>query len=488
MHRSIVQLREFSAILLVLITTFQYNECFSSTKEGIVKVSGISENEKITFIKLQELTYLWDDFSSSIFDLRIVSNQQRFNSQFSLKKPTVLNFMILGKTIKVYVTPGDQIGFKIGKMPSGKPSITFSGKNASNYNYGEQYENRDFTLRQRLNYNGIEPLDSFKLSIDDWYDNEISFVQNFRKAHGDFSDDYYEYTLQDLGYKYASLLYAPFKNKNNPNPKVPTDYFSRLEKIYKSETPYQFSINTLNAFTSKYILFGTTDMENHYSEIYENIIKKFQGKTREYLLSNFLGIFAKRQKDNYRTFLTAKFTEANKYIKDTAYLKYIKKCELNYNMLHRNIHDSITKSTILVSYDGDTLSMEKLFGLYDNKPIYIDLWASWCGACRADIKDSKLTDAYLKENKIARVYFSLDKQSKTNDWRRASKQDGITQDQYLVINEFSSAFIKRLGVQSIPRYLIFSRDHKLISYDAPRPNTAQVEQLRKVFETMKKND
>ncbi|NLR81446.1 TlpA family protein disulfide reductase [Chitinophaga eiseniae] len=477
-------LRNFSILFIYLFATFRAIACFPGNPEGYVSIVGISEYEKITFVRLQRQTYLWDDFFNPIFDLTIRGNHQKFESQFLLQSPALLNFNIIGRSIKIYVTPGDKISFLIRKSSSSRPEVVFNGQRSSNYNYGELYENRNFILNRKLIYTAQQSPDSFKLLIDDWYKNEIQLLRNFKLEHDDFSKSYYEYMLQDIGFRYASLLYSPFRKDKSLYKHVPDSYFLQSDRIFTTAKISQFSENAMDALASKYI-FGynnNNNIEENYFNVYKNIIKRFNGPTREYLLCNFFGILSKTQNENCLIFLSAHFDDANRYISDTNYIKYLERCNRNISKVGRAIPDSIALNTILVSYNGDTISMKQLLNLYTNKPLYIDLWASWCSACRIDIKNSAAAKAYFKKEDIQNIYLSLDKGSQAPDWKKASEMDGIIENQFIIVNEFSSKFIKYLGVKYLPRYIVLSKEHTVASYDAPRPNNAQFAELKKVFE------
>lgn len=470
-------------LYIFLLITLSAIDCFPSIPTASVTIRGISEDETITFVRLQRQTYLWNDFFTPIFDLTIHAKDQKFSSQFPIQSPTVLNFNILGRSIKIYVMPGDEIEFKIKKNPSSRPDVIFNGPNSSNYNYGEIYEKRNFILNRTLTYEPMQSLDSFRLSLDSWYNNEIKLVRNFKLKHSDFSESYYEYVLQDLGFRYAALLYSPFRKNKSFYKHVPYSYFLQVDKIFADLKISQFSVNTMNALTSKYIFGYADNIEENYHDTYKNILKNFDTRTREYLLCNFFGILSKTQNENCLNFLTLHFDEASQYVSDTNYLKYLERCKQNFSKIGQIIPDSITMNTLLVSYQGDSITMKHLLALYPNKPIYFDLWASWCSACRVDIKDSEATKTYFKKENIQNIYLSLDRKTQIADWKKASETDGIVESQFLIINEFSSEFIKYLGVKSLPRYIILSKDHKIINYDAPRPNKTEFVELKRAFDS-----
>ena len=113
----------------------------------------------------------------------------------------------------------------------------------------------------------------------------------------------------------------------------------------------------------------------------------------------------------------------------------------------------------------------KVFHLSDfrGKAVYIDVWATWCGPCCAEIPHmEKLAAHYAKNKDIELISISLDEDKAK--WEKKLAEDKPEWKQYICPDAFDSALCKNYDIYGIPRFLFFDKDGKVISLDAPRPS------------------
>lgn len=117
----------------------------------------------------------------------------------------------------------------------------------------------------------------------------------------------------------------------------------------------------------------------------------------------------------------------------------------------------------------------KSFRLSDfrGKAVYIDVWATWCGPCCAEIPHmEKLSAHYARNKKIVLLSISLD-ENKTK-WRKKLAEDKPQWKQFICADAFASELCKNYDINGIPRFLFFDKDGKIISLDAPRPSSTDI--------------
>jgi thiol-disulfide isomerase/thioredoxin len=126
------------------------------------------------------------------------------------------------------------------------------------------------------------------------------------------------------------------------------------------------------------------------------------------------------------------------------------------------------------NYAGGTTSLDDLKGKY----VYIDVWATWCIPCIAEIPDlKKLEKAYHGKN-IAFVSISVDKLKNRGKWREMIADKALKGIQLLADKAFDSDFIMKYYINGIPTFILLDPQGNIVEQDAPRPsNTKVIKQL-----------
>lgn len=111
------------------------------------------------------------------------------------------------------------------------------------------------------------------------------------------------------------------------------------------------------------------------------------------------------------------------------------------------------------------------FGTY----IYIDIWATWCGPCCAEIPFIKKWVAHYKDNsKIRFISISLD--ANYTAWKNKLDRDKPQWLQFNCDKEENKAITEQWGIIGIPRFIIIGPDGTIRQADAFRPSDDHFQQ------------
>jgi thiol-disulfide isomerase/thioredoxin len=103
--------------------------------------------------------------------------------------------------------------------------------------------------------------------------------------------------------------------------------------------------------------------------------------------------------------------------------------------------------------------------------IYIDVWATWCGPCLADLPAvEKLKQKYAGKN-VSIVSLSID--NNIQSWLGYISRNKFVGHQW-VINRFN---LKEYSVVAVPRGIIIDKNFRIVTLYAPRPSTSQLDKL-----------
>ena len=124
--------------------------------------------------------------------------------------------------------------------------------------------------------------------------------------------------------------------------------------------------------------------------------------------------------------------------------------------------------------NGKNVSLSDLKG----KPIYIDIWATWCGPCKAEIPSlKKLEEEY--GDKIEFVSISVDEPDHKDKWKDFVAKEDLKGYQLTTGEGWKSQFVRELGVNGIPRFVLIDKQGNIIDPDAPRPSSQKISEILK---------
>ncbi|MEE9350488.1 MAG: TlpA disulfide reductase family protein [Flavobacteriaceae bacterium] len=125
------------------------------------------------------------------------------------------------------------------------------------------------------------------------------------------------------------------------------------------------------------------------------------------------------------------------------------------------------------NYKGGKTSLKSLKGKY----VYVDVWATWCGPCKAEIPHLQKLEKEFHNKNIEFVSISVDKKDKHDAWRQMIKDKEMSGIQLFADNDWKSDFVKAYGINGIPRFILIDPKGNVVNSDASRPSEPSTKAL-----------
>lgn len=112
---------------------------------------------------------------------------------------------------------------------------------------------------------------------------------------------------------------------------------------------------------------------------------------------------------------------------------------------------------------------------FKGKYVYIDLWATWCGPCIAEIPSLKKVEEKYHGRNIAFVSISIDQPNAYEKWKSMVTEKEMTGVQLYAKGD--QKFAGDYQVRGIPRFILIDPEGKVVKADAPRPSSGKLIEL-----------
>jgi len=272
----------------------------------------------------------------------------------------------------------------------------------------------------------------------------------------------------EMAYSAVQLLYTP--RVKHPER---ADYPEYYDLILDSKLPNSERLLELpfaRAYLKKYAMYSVLSQPEKPSAT--EIITASISTIDNDLLK---GYFAFDNVNSYRSYDSAYLTfrqQVEPYLQND----YLKQGFKDYELTIRKFKAGAT------AFDFSGKDMNgKEYKLSDFKGnlVYVDVWATWCGPCKAQIPALKELEKKFHGQSITFLSISVDTQQNKQKWIDYVTNKRLKGVQLIADNAFESDVTKVYGINAIPRFMLIDKEGKIISADAPRPTDNTIEKLLK---------
>jgi len=163
-----------------------------------------------------------------------------------------------------------------------------------------------------------------------------------------------------------------------------------------------------------------------------------------------------------------------------AYIDLVEQKYKNY-ILQKTLQVPLFQSAQLIDEQIDSFDQLIQYPEFKGKKLFIDIWATWCGPCKREMRYASKMDSLAKLYDVSLIYMSVDDKDNTYKWKTTINQLGLSGYHLLVNEKFEQDIIKIIFKNdhiSIPRYVFIDELGKIVTVDAPRPSSyGEVETL-----------
>lgn len=260
-----------------------------------------------------------------------------------------------------------------------------------------------------------------------------------------------------------------------------SDVFDEKAMISPTYLDYAEAYNSWYLFVFRYQADGRyarVREENTYWKATNDIIHENYGDPlREHLLA--YQIYSTAIQDKFESHILNWHEQFLNQYPGSLYSPYLEPEVEKVVTYHEKVGGEFKAEHQFVSNYGNIDTFEELAQQFKGKTVYIDLWATWCGPCKAEFDYNHELKQFAKENGVEVLYISIDRKQADQQWKEMIKYYDLAGFHIRASDKLSAEIRQLFGQQygedygiSIPRYVIL-KDGKVVVANARRPSAKE---------------
>ncbi len=385
----------------------------------------------------------------------------------------------VGKTKMIlYARPGDSVIFS-ANATNILPSVQFRGSAPIYNDYLIRFNKISADYQSKLMRNFANPESVVVHQIDSLRALHADELAALQKGNSNIDPYFLRIEKARILYEWAILhrIYPDYYNyiHRGADFKTSPEYDTYLAEVnLNDETLINLPL---------YLSFLDTYMRSYYNQYFTDSLESKYSSFAEYQLHEVDKKFTNKTIKALMAYNVVKQQIMYDGVKDMdSYWTTFKKL-CNNKILRNNIDKRLAawddlkkgkpaKNFTFVSIDGSPVSLSDFKG----KWVYIDIWATWCNPCMAEVPYLKKLEEEFQGKNIAFISISVDQTQ--NPWKKVVAQRQMKGVQlWAGQNEIIKNFYK---VSGIPRFMIIDPQGNIYQASADRPSQGIAKLLAKL--------
>ncbi|MDR1115863.1 MAG: AhpC/TSA family protein [Tannerella sp.] len=393
--------------------------------------------------------------------------------------------------VKLLVEPGGHYDVQVGDDKKAQ----ISGTNAAGQMLYAVLPNPAFVeLEVRdLVWNDDVSLDMIHSRIDSMKQADMTMFGQL-SDDGEISQSFSDLAMADRDCYYAAmktrvLLVKTYNLIQNSDTSGYNRFIDALATVYKQYPPdgerlmfSSFWRQYVQLFATEYCIYSQKDMTpdrmremrrdgTFRAYVLSSAKQQLTSKAFEFFQAGYL--YFNTVEGDYSTDFITLFEQFEKDYPRSKYSKYLKPQIDKIVDYYRTVEQPYDETVRFLDNYAGINSLKEAVKPFAGKKIYVDVWASWCGPCKAEFAHNKALKTILAENDIRQLYISIDSDDRVQQWEEAIKYYSLSGN-HIRANESFVVDLRRIfgredGALSIPWYLYIDENGNIVSNSAQRP-------------------
>lgn len=407
----------------------------------------------------------------------------QFHLTLSLEKPGFFQFEINEEYGSLFLEPGDAVELVVTDAAPGRfdETLLFKGKGSDENNYlaGFYLVNERSYLQQKAVMT-LAP-DDFLQALSSDFQPHWDFYRGFLEKYPDLNPGFVKRQELEIKARQAIALlgYAPVYKRliEKDTLSLPENFYDHLQAM-DLNVPEALSSPHYTFFLTRYLQwaadnkYGKVEFEKneflqrtvHCFDLVAQLIEDETVRCYLYkeLVLEYMQYFRDQEGLDSLMHLVAERCEYGPYREEieAAYQKYAK-------LFAGRPAPAFSYPDI----SGKTIALSDFHDRY----VYIDIWATWCAPCIAELPQLEALQEQYKRSNIVFISISIDEDREA--WETMVRQKSMGGVQLLADQGWQAGVMLDYLIESVPHFMLIGPGGVIVDSGAPRPSSAEIRQV-----------